>query len=68
MIRYLYHETTEKETREIDKALICDSDLQALYNELYVMKKNMDAAQLEPSSGAVLNILSYARSVPQHKQ
>ena len=68
MIRYLYHETTEKETREIDKALICDSDLQALYNELYVMKKNMDAAQLEPSSNAVLNILSYARSVPQHKQ
>jgi hypothetical protein len=68
LIRYLYHETTEKETREIDKALICDSDLQALYNELYVMKKNMDAAQLEPSSKAVLNILSYARSVPQHKQ
>lgn len=68
MIRYLYHETTEKETREIDKALICDSDLQALYNELYVMKKNMDAAQLEPSSSTVLNILSYSRSVPQHKQ
>lgn len=68
MIRYLYHETTEKETREIDKALICDSDLQALYNELYVMKKNMDAAQLEPSSSTVLNILSYSHSVPQHKQ
>jgi hypothetical protein len=32
------------------------------------MKKNMDAAQLEPSSSTVLNILGYARSVPQHKQ
>ncbi|MBL0741605.1 hypothetical protein [Chryseolinea lacunae] len=68
MIRYLYHETTEKETREIDKALICDSDLQALYNELYVLKKNMDAAQLEPSAGTVLNIMSYARSVGQSKE
>ena len=28
LIRYIYHETTEKETREIDRALICDSELQ----------------------------------------
>ena len=62
LIRYLYHETTEKETREIDKALICDSELQALYAELCSMMKNMDAAQLEPSSIAVLNILSYSKS------
>jgi hypothetical protein len=63
LIRYLYRETTEKETKEIDNALICDSELQALYNELYAMKKSMDAAQLEPSSSAVLNILGYAQSL-----
>jgi hypothetical protein len=62
LIRYLYHETTEDETREIDNALICDSELQSLYTELCSMKNNMDRAKVEPSSRAVLNILSYAKS------
>jgi hypothetical protein len=61
LIRYLYHETTEDETREIDNALICDSELQSLYTELCSMKNNMDRAKVEPSSRAVLNILSYAK-------
>jgi hypothetical protein len=43
--------------------LICDSELQALYAELCAMKKNMDNAQLEPSSAAILNILSYSQSI-----
>lgn len=68
MIRYLYHETTEEETKEIDKALSRDSDLQALYSELCSMKNNLDAAQLQPSPATVLNILSYAKSLePKHR-
>jgi hypothetical protein len=67
LIRYLYHETTEEESREIDKALLCDSGLQALYNELCSMKKDMDAARLEPSSSTLLNIISYAKARPVKK-
>jgi hypothetical protein len=59
----LYRETSEKETKEIDNALICDSELQALYAELCAMKSNMDAAQVEPSTAAVLNILSYSQNM-----
>ena len=62
LIRYLYRETTEEERTEIEKALICDSDLMTLFSELRTVLKNMDAAQLEPSATTVLNILSYSKS------
>jgi hypothetical protein len=65
LIRYLYHETTEEENSRIDKALIRDSELQALYSELCSMKKDMDAARLEPSAGAVLSILSYSKTLQE---
>jgi hypothetical protein len=61
LIRYLYRETTEEETREIDKALVCDSELQTLCQELREMKKGMDDAQIEPSASTVLSILSYSK-------
>ena len=66
LIRYLYQETTEKEKREIDNALICDGELRALYNELCSMKASMDEAHIEPSTSAVLNILSYSRGQMEH--
>ena len=67
LIRYLYRETSEKETKEIDNALICDSELQALYAELCAMKRNMDAAVVEPSAAAVVNILSYSQNVMESR-
>lgn len=67
MIRYLYRETTEEETREIDRALICDSQLMAAYNELREMVREIDGTLLEPSNQTVLNILSYSRNT-QPKQ
>jgi hypothetical protein len=62
-MRYLYREMSETEEKELRNALLCDSELQALYNELSATKKMMDDAVLEPSSQTVLNILSYARGV-----
>ncbi|MFZ6010104.1 MAG: hypothetical protein ACOYXT_07110 [Bacteroidota bacterium] len=68
LIRYFYRETTEEEKKEIDKALICDSELMALYNELCAILKEMDESQLEPSSATILNILSYSRSTQPQKR
>lgn len=62
LIRYLYHETTEKEEREINKALLCDTELRAKYASMCAIKNEMDAAQLEPSSQTVQNILQYSKS------
>jgi hypothetical protein len=66
-MRYLYQETTEKEEREISKALACDSELQSLYMELCAMKNEMDKIKLEPSSTTVLNILSYSKSLQEKR-
>lgn len=62
LLRYLYQETTSEERKEIDKALLCDSELQALYNELQEVKNEMDLALLEPSDATVLGILSYSKA------
>ncbi len=66
-MRYLYHETTEKEEQEINKALLSDTELRAMYTSMIALKKEMDKAQVEPSPATVLNILSYSRS-EQHQK
>ena len=66
LIRYLYQETTEKEKKEIDNALICDGELRALFNELCSVKASIDEAHIEPSSATVLNILSYSKDQMEH--
>jgi hypothetical protein len=62
LIRYLYHETTEKEEQEIKHALLFDAELRTLYSDLCAMKNNLDNASLEPSQQTVMNILDYSRS------
>lgn len=66
-MRYLYHETTEKEEQEISKALLTDTELCAVYTSMLALKREMDKAQLEPSASTVLNILSYSRT-EQHQK
>jgi hypothetical protein len=66
-VRYLYREITEEESREIDRALLCDNELKALFNELRSMLDEIEAADLQPSPVTVQNILSYSRSL-QEKQ
>lgn len=65
-MRYLYHETTEKEEREINKALLADNELRELYQSMSAMKNELDKAQLEPAASTVLNILSYSRNEQHH--
>ena len=65
LIRFLYHETSEQETKEINKALLCDSELQAQYKELNASKSMLDETQMQPSASSVLNILSYSRRMQE---
>ena len=62
LIRYLYRETTEEEKKEIDKALLRDEELKALYTELSSVVKDLDSSSLEPSEKTVHNILNHSRS------
>jgi hypothetical protein len=63
----LYQETTEEEKTEIDNALICDSELMALYKEMSAVIQDFKGSQLEPSSATVQNILAYSRSTQAKK-
>lgn len=65
-MRYLYHEVTEKEALEINKALLSDNQLRELYQSMSAMKTEMDKTHLEPSASTVLNILSYSRNEQHH--
>lgn len=66
-MRYLYHETTEKEEQEINKALLADNELRELYQSMRAMKNELDKAHLEPAASTVLNILSYSRNEQHHE-
>lgn len=63
LIRFIYHETSEEETQEINRVLSFDKELQLHYRELLFVKNGMDKAQLEPSEIAVANILQYAHGL-----
>ena len=67
LIRYLYQETTEEEKTEIDKALICDSELMALYKEMTLMIQELRGSEMEPSDATIQNILAYSRSTQAKK-
>jgi hypothetical protein len=65
-MKYLYHETTEKEEQEINRALLADNELRELYQSMSAMKNELDKAHLEPATSTVLNILSYSRNEQHH--
>ena len=65
LIRYLYHETSESETKEINKSLLCDSDLQRQLKELVAAKGQLDSVWLQPSGNTIQNILNYARGLQE---
>lgn len=61
LIRFLYNECEEAESREIKKALICDSELLEIFKELSAVKHQVEQARFEPSDETVQKIMEYAR-------
>lgn len=63
VIRYVYHETSKEESQEIEKAIICDADLQIMFKEINGVKNRLDEAQKTPSKMVINNILNYSKSL-----
>ena len=61
LIRFLYHETSEEENLELNRALKQDAELALQFNELQATIKKLDETLLEPSTRSIENILSYSR-------
>ncbi len=63
VVRYVYQETSELETKEIRKALLCDAKLEEMYKDILSMKAQLDKARKMPSDRTVNNILNYSKSL-----
>lgn len=63
IIRYIYRETSEEETLEIDNALLCDSALLDVFLELDAIKVQLNSAMKAPSDHVINNIFRYSRSL-----
>lgn len=63
VIRYVYNETSVDEKEEIKQAIICDAELQDLYKELMMVKRQLDQSMKSPSDKVTNNILNYSKSL-----
>ncbi len=63
LIRYIYHETSEKENKEIENALICDDVILEMYKKLKNTIKQLDKIKESPSDQIIDKILDYSKSV-----
>ena len=61
LVRYLYNETSKKETEEIAQALICDAELATSYKELSLTKNQLELELKAPSDKVVDKIINYAK-------
>lgn len=62
LIQYLYHETSEEETKAIEKALQTDWTLKEQFEALKGTKHELDKLITSPRPQSVMAILNYARN------
>lgn len=60
LIQYLYQETTEEQTKAIEKALETDWSLQEQYTALKDSKQELDKLVKSPRQQSIEAILNYA--------
>jgi len=63
LIRYIYHETSDQENKEIENALICDDVILEMYKKLKNTIKQLDKIEKSPSDQIIDKILDYSKSV-----
>ena len=62
LIRYVYGETSELETKEIETTLLIDPELAEDVRDIKLMTNALDNIQWTPSDGVVDKILKYSVS------
>lgn len=60
LLRYVYNETSNKQTAEIKNALEKDWTLQQQYNAIVSGQNRLEALKLSPRKKTIENILNYA--------
>jgi len=63
LIRFIYNETNEQESKLITEALWEDSRLRALYGELCLMQQSLEGAMKSPRAATIDRIMDYSKSL-----
>ncbi len=66
LIRYIYHDTTEEETSDIEKELLFDNKLFEVYKNLAEVTMELDRVEESPSEKVINKILEYSKSLNLH--
>ena len=66
LIKYIYHETTEKERKDIEEALLFDNELFESYRKIAEITEELDRIESSPSDKVVNKILNYSKSLNLH--
>ena len=61
LIRFLYDELTEQESKELEQLLITDSELRSELEELKAVHKGLNKVTYSPSKDSVDKILEFSR-------
>ena len=61
LIRFLYNELSNKESEEIERAILTDDVLQEQISTLRKLHKDMDRLQVSPSGKTVQKILEFSK-------
>lgn len=66
LIRYIYHETTEQESIDIEKTLLIDNEFFDEYRKLAQVSMELDRVNEKPSEKTIRKILNYSKSLNLH--
>ncbi len=68
LIQYLYHETSEEETKAIEKALQTDWNLKEEFEALKATKQGLGTLLLSPRPQSIMAILNYVKATTEIAQ
>ena len=68
LIQYLYRETTEERTKEIDKAIETDWTVREKFEALQDTTQQLDSAVSSPRRQSIAAILNYAKASAEVEQ
>lgn len=63
LVRFIYRETSEEETKLITQALWDNPTLRLEYGDLMLTMQSLDGAMLHPSSKVKEEVLKYSKSL-----
>ncbi len=66
IVRYVYQETSEQESANIESALLRDNNLLKVYQELSFIKRQLGRAISDPDEKIISSVMAYSKSLDLH--